>query len=59
LYANNNKGGCTIHSFAGIGFGEDSKEDLATKIGKKLQHRKRWAKARVLIIDEISMLSGM
>jgi ATP-dependent DNA helicase PIF1 len=53
------QGGSTIHSYAGIGFGEDSKEYLAERIAKKAQHKKRWARTKVLVIDEISMLSGM
>lgn len=42
-----------------MGYGEESANDLATKVTKKAQHRKRWNKAKVLIIDEVSMLSGI
>ena len=51
--------GSTIHSYSGIGYGEDSKEVLADRINKKARHKKRWGKTKVLVIDEISMLSGM
>jgi ATP-dependent DNA helicase PIF1 len=48
-----NIGGITIHSFAGIGLGIESAENLAKKI--KVRDRKafnRWARIKVLIIDE-------
>lgn len=52
-----NIGGVTIHSWAGIGFGEDSKEILYSKVRKNGQARKRWKEIQILFIDEVSMLS--
>mmetsp|Transcript_15788 Transcript_15788/g.22558 ORF Transcript_15788/g.22558 Transcript_15788/m.22558 type:complete len:569 (+) Transcript_15788:181-1887(+) len=48
--------GQTVHSFAGIGLGNNSKENLL----QKLSHasRKRWKVCEVLVIDEISMLDS-
>lgn len=53
-----NIGGCTIHSFAGIGFGEDDVDTLYKSIIKKKSVLDRWTDARVIIIDEISMISS-
>ncbi|MCL5011000.1 MAG: AAA family ATPase [Patescibacteria group bacterium] len=50
--------GITVHSWAGIGVRENlSKKDLE-KIAKTSYVRKRVEKAKVLIIDEISMLEA-
>lgn len=49
--------GVTIHSFAGVGLATEAKESLA----KKLKHSKageRWRETKVLIVDEVSMMSG-
>jgi ATP-dependent DNA helicase PIF1 len=51
-------GGCTIHSFAGIGLGAEDAEYLVDKIKKNRKSLQRWRSVRVLIIDEVSMLSG-
>lgn len=53
-----NIGGCTVHSFSGIGNGEDSVDDILTKIRRIEDTHNRWLNAKVLVIDEISMLSG-
>ncbi|KNZ80122.1 DNA repair and recombination protein pif1, mitochondrial, partial [Termitomyces sp. J132] len=53
-----NIGGVTIHSFAGIGLGIESAEDLATKIRKNKKAATRWLRTKVLIIDEVSMIDG-
>eukprot|EP01126_Amoeba_proteus_P036333 TRINITY_DN3699_c0_g2_i6.p1 TRINITY_DN3699_c0_g2~~TRINITY_DN3699_c0_g2_i6.p1 ORF type:complete len:617 (-),score=113.20 TRINITY_DN3699_c0_g2_i6:373-2223(-) len=50
-----NIGGQTIHSWAGIGHGQSSKQ---MKGAWKKTHRAQWRKTRVLIIDEISMMSS-
>jgi ATP-dependent DNA helicase PIF1 len=47
-------GGTTVHSFGGIFLGEDPVEDLLIKMFQNA--RMRWKLAKVLIIDEISML---
>lgn len=47
-----NIGGVTIHSFAGIGLGRESAEDLANKIRKNKKASARWLRTKVLIIDE-------
>jgi ATP-dependent DNA helicase PIF1 len=47
-----NIGGVTIHSFAGIGLGIESAEDLASKVRKNKKANSRWMRTKVLIIDE-------
>jgi ATP-dependent DNA helicase PIF1 len=42
----------TIHSFAGIGLGIESAEELAKKIKMNRKASARWARTKVLIIDE-------
>ncbi|GLJ34340.1 hypothetical protein SUGI_0690510 [Cryptomeria japonica] len=49
--------GTTLHSFAGIGMGLDSEENLLLKVGRG-QALNRWRKAKALVIDEISMIDG-
>lgn len=49
-------GGTTLHSFLGIGLGNDDVEDLYNKIIKNYEKRELWLKLDLLIIDEISML---
>jgi len=51
-----NVGGQTIHSFAGIGIGQGSKEHLTWKVKRSKNAIERWTSAKVLIIDEVSML---
>ncbi|RUS32539.1 hypothetical protein BC938DRAFT_475126 [Jimgerdemannia flammicorona] len=41
-----------IHSFAGIGLGDASIDDLIKAVGKKKKVMERWKKTEVLIIDE-------
>lgn len=53
-----NVSGVTLHSFAGIGLGKEPAEDLIKKIKKNSKARNRWLRAKVLIIDEISMVDG-
>lgn len=50
-------GGKTIHSFSGIGLGKNTKEETMEKLKKKMFIKNRWQKTRILIIDEISMMS--
>jgi ATP-dependent DNA helicase PIF1 len=43
-----NIGGCTLHSWAGIGLGKESE----TKLYFKLKNNERWCSVKTLIIDE-------
>jgi len=49
-------GGMTVHSFAGIGKGEDGVVELKDRIKRNKRLRKHWQDCRVLIIDEVSMV---
>lgn len=51
-----NIGGLTIHSWAGIGLGKETVEELVGVLSSKAV--KRWTNTRALVIDEISMLDG-
>lgn len=50
--------GSTLHSWSGIGLGQESKEKLLEEVESKKHKKKNWKKTQVLIIDEISMISG-
>jgi ATP-dependent DNA helicase PIF1 len=47
-----NIGGVTIHSFAGIGIGEGSAEELINRVRKNKKAASRWLRTKVLIVDE-------
>lgn len=51
-------GGVTLHSWAGIGIGNDSVGALTNKIFRNPKYRNRWLKTHVLIVDEVSMLDS-
>ena len=53
-----NLGGQTVHSFAGIGLSTGSSDNskVINKVLKNMRAVKRWQDAKVLIIDEISMI---
>ena len=51
-----NIGGVTIHSFAGIGLGIESAEQLAQKVNRNKKASARWLRTKVLIIDESTPL---
>ncbi|EGG19237.1 DNA helicase [Cavenderia fasciculata] len=53
-----NIGGVTLHSFAGIGYGQGTVTQLAVGIAKRKKYEKRWRECKVLIIDEISMIDS-
>ncbi|OLL25652.1 Glycogen phosphorylase, partial [Neolecta irregularis DAH-3] len=53
-----NIGGVTLHSFAGIGLGKEPLDDLVKKIKKSRKSLMRWARVKVLIVDEISMVDA-
>ena len=50
-----NVGGVTIHSFSGIGLGNGTAKELATKIKKQPKAVARWRNTKVLIVDEGEM----
>jgi ATP-dependent DNA helicase PIF1 len=47
----------TLHSWASIGLGEESPEELTSKIMKRSKARISWQETHLLIIDEVSMMS--
>jgi ATP-dependent DNA helicase PIF1 len=49
-------GGTTLHRFAGIGLGRGSAAELVERARRSSSHR--WKEARVLVLDEVSMISG-
>ncbi len=51
-----NIGGRTIHSFAGIGTGQNDVDVLISKLS--FTAKLRWKKVKILVIDEVSMLSA-
>ncbi|GJJ78194.1 ATP-dependent DNA helicase PIF1 [Entomortierella parvispora] len=53
-----NIGGCTLHSFAGIGLGNEKVEELIEKV-RFSKTAERWRKACVLIVDEVSMIDAV
>ena len=50
-------GGCTLHSYLGIGLAKESAFVLMNKVKRSRFHIDRWRKLDILIIDEVSMLS--
>jgi len=51
-------GGQTIHGWSGIGVGKGSAEEIYKNIYKRPAQKKAWAEVDLIIIDEISMMSG-
>lgn len=51
-------GGVTIHSWSGIGIAQEMTDDEIYQLIDKPWHREKFSPAKVLIIDEISMLDG-
>eukprot|EP00741_Cyanophora_paradoxa_P013401 tig00020685_g12940.t1 len=51
-------GGCTVHAWAGVGLGKESKETLASRVEGSRRALARWERTLVLVIDEVSMLDG-
>lgn len=47
----------TLHSWAGIGLGNGSIEQLVTKIRKNRFVKQLWKSTEILVVDEVSMLS--
>jgi len=53
-----NVGGCTLHSFAGVGVGRDTPEALA-RAAAASPAQWAWQACRVLVVDEISMVDAV
>ena len=51
-------GGSTLHSFAGIGLGLGSLEDVYKRVQFNKNASNRWREVQTLIIDEISMIDA-
>jgi hypothetical protein len=51
-------GGLTVHSWAGIGLGKGSPQALVNKVLSNHAAVQRWIRAKVLVIDEVSMLDS-
>jgi len=51
-------GGCTLHSYLGLGLAQENIHLLREKIKKYRNVRNRWINTKVLIIDEISMIDS-
>jgi ATP-dependent DNA helicase PIF1 len=51
-----NIGGTTLHSYCGIGLGNDTLQYLYQKLSHSFKYLNRWKRLEVLIIDECSML---
>ena len=49
--------GSTLHSWAGVGLGEESVEKLVDKINKSFFKKRNWLNTKTLVIDEVSMMS--
>jgi ATP-dependent DNA helicase PIF1 len=47
-----------IRSFGGVGLAKEAADVLADKVMKSRNARMRWMEAKVLIIDEVSMIDG-
>ncbi len=48
----------TVHSWAGIGLGKGTVQELHTKIRKSRRAMKNWLSTDLLVIDEISMMTA-
>ena len=51
-------GGVTIHSWSGMGLGKGRVEQIVERVAKSGPATRRWNDARVLVIDEVSMLDS-
>jgi ATP-dependent DNA helicase PIF1 len=55
--AASNIGGSTVHYFAGVGTGSKGSHELISMILEDQEALERWKTCKVLVIDEVSMLS--
>lgn len=53
-----NIGGCTLHSFSGVGLGQEAVPVLISKVRKNGNSVRRWQDTKVLIVDEVSMIDA-
>lgn len=53
-----NIGGVTLHGFAGVGLANGSAESLASQVANAKWTLARWRSAKVLVVDEVSMLEA-
>jgi ATP-dependent DNA helicase PIF1 len=49
-------GGQTIHSWSGVGLGTEPIETICARVSRNSAAKKRWCSAKLLVIDEVSML---
>ena len=49
--------GKTLHSWGGIGLAKGSEEDILRNVRKNKKARANWTESRMLIIDEVSMMT--
>jgi ATP-dependent DNA helicase PIF1 len=47
----------TLHSWAGIGLGQDTVPNLVKKIHRNFYSKQAWKSTQILVVDEISMMS--
>ncbi|RLI46261.1 hypothetical protein DRO61_09480, partial [Candidatus Bathyarchaeota archaeon] len=50
--------GRTLHSWGGVGLGDEVVAKLVSKVMSNSGAKKRWTETEILIIDEVSMLGG-
>jgi len=50
-------GAKTVHNFSGIGIGKGTIHELVDRVFRHHKKAKRWRQTRVLIVDEVSMMS--
>lgn len=53
-----NVGGSTVNRFSGIGIGKGAAEKLAAQVKRNKASAERWKRAKILIVDEVSMIDG-
>lgn len=51
-------GGRTLHSWAGVGLGQESKEVLLERVRKDQYATQRWQQVHSLFVDEVSFIDG-